>query len=565
MAENASGAEDPFPLNREYAYTPRKKIRVITIGAGFSGLLMAHKFQHRFPEMRHMVEHKIFEALPDVGGTWLLNNYPGVQCDVAAHVYSFPFDPKPDWDNYYASGAEILAHIKATVRKWDLDRNLHLNSRVVAAKWLEAQGQWRVIVSHDGVDRDEYCDVLISGQGVLRHENWPDIQGLRDGVFKGKVVHSARWDHNFDYTNKKIALIGNGSSGIQLLPQLAKLGGATVTNFIRGPTWIYRPRAPEPRRPEDLNPEYTDEDKARFQDPEEHLRYRKNITSKANRSFYTVRKGAKNRAETDAAAAQMAAELKYDKMLCEMLIPKWELGCKRVSPGPGYLASFSRPNVHLTNSAIVKVTETAIHTADGQVHEVDVIVCATGYDVTHYPRYPIVGLDEGTDLATDWKECPETYISVAVPKYPNYFLLMGPRCLAGQGSLLESLNWTGDYIIKWVRKMAIEDIKYVHPKADKTRAFMRYGDEIHKTLVWTGACRSWWKRGTRDGRVTVLFGGGIHLFCQLMREIRSEDFEIVYRSNNPWHFLGNGFLEWEFRQDTDQSWYIEKAQVLNNS
>lgn len=379
-------AEDPFTLNNDYAYTPRKKLRVVTIGAGFSGLLMAHKFQHRFREMRELVQHTIFEALPEVGGTWLVNNYPGVQCDVPAHIYAFPFDPNPNWDRFYASGADILAYIKATVKKWGLDRDLHLNTRVVGARWLEDRGQWHLTVSHAGVERDEYCDILVSAQGVLVHENWPNIPGLRGegAVFKGHITHSARWDHEYDYSNKRIAVIGNGASGIQILPQMAKLPGTTVTNFIRGPSWVYYRAPPSKhlgRDIEDLNPQYTEEDKARFQDPEKHLEHRKSIISTTNRSFYILIKGENNKAAMKVAAAQMAEKLNHDERLCEMLIPKYEMGCRRITPGPGYLESFSKPNVHLTNSAVVKVTENAIHTADGQVHEVDV----SKYTITPEP------------------------------------------------------------------------------------------------------------------------------------------------------------------------------------
>lgn len=158
--------DDAFELSSKYAYTPRK-IKVFTIGAGFSGLLMAHKFQHRFPQMKDIVEHKIYEMRSDIGGTWLVNNYPGVQCDVPAHIYSFPFDPNPEWERFYASGADILAYMKKTVKKWNLDRDLHLNTRVVGAYWQEDLGQWKVTLEKAGVQRDEYCHVLISAQGVL--------------------------------------------------------------------------------------------------------------------------------------------------------------------------------------------------------------------------------------------------------------------------------------------------------------------------------------------------------------------------------------------------------------
>ena len=160
--------EDPFKLAKDFAYTPRK-IKVFTIGAGFSGLLMAHKFQHRFPEMQDFVDHTIFEAHHEVGGTWLVNNYPGVQCDVPAHIYAFPFDPNPEWTRFYASGAEILDYFKKTTKKWNLDRDLQLNTKVVGAKWHESEGMWEVDLENTRREerRREWCHVLISGQGVL--------------------------------------------------------------------------------------------------------------------------------------------------------------------------------------------------------------------------------------------------------------------------------------------------------------------------------------------------------------------------------------------------------------
>jgi hypothetical protein len=160
--------EDPFKLAKEFAYTSRK-IKVFTIGAGFSGLLMAHKFQHRFPEMQGIVDHTLFEAHHEVGGTWLVNNYPGVQCDVPAHIYAFPFDPNPEWTRFYASGAEILEYSKKTVQKWNLDRDLQLNTKVVGAQWHETEGMWEVELENTRTEerRTEWCHVLISGQGVL--------------------------------------------------------------------------------------------------------------------------------------------------------------------------------------------------------------------------------------------------------------------------------------------------------------------------------------------------------------------------------------------------------------
>ncbi|KAF2854207.1 FAD/NAD(P)-binding domain-containing protein, partial [Plenodomus tracheiphilus IPT5] len=553
-------ASDPFKLASEYAYTPRK-LKVFTIGAGFSGLLMAHKFQHRFPEMQDYVDHTIFEAHHEVGGTWLVNNYPGVQCDVPAHIYAFPFDPNPNWTRFYASGAEILEYFKSTVRKWNLDRDLQLNTKVVGTKWHDSEGMWCVELENTKTQerREEWCHVLISGQGVLVHENWPKIPGFEK--FKGHVTHSARWDHDYDYANKRIAVIGNGSSGIQIVPQMAKLPGTTVQNFIRSGAWVYYRAPPSKhmgREVDDPNPAYTEAEKEQFRDPERHQAYRKGIVSRTNKSFYIFMRGENNKKGMEAATAQMSEKLGHDKRLCDMLIPKWELGCRRITPGPGYLESFLRDNCDCTNSPTVAITENGVQTADGKTFECDVsnmlctdcvvVICATGFDVSHRPRYPMIG-QNNVNLREKWAEDPDSYLS-----------MMGPNCLGGHGSLVESLNWTGDYFVKWIKKMADEDIKCITPKREKVNAFIRYQDEVHKTLVWSGGCSSWYKRGRVDGRVTALFGGSAQLFNRMLGDIRGEDFDVTYKTSNPWRFMGNGFTKFEMQDDADLSWYVEIAE-----
>ncbi|KAL3481418.1 hypothetical protein BJX99DRAFT_243737 [Aspergillus californicus] len=549
------------PLNNEYGYTPRK-LRIITIGAGFSGLLMAHKIQHRFSELQEFVTHTIFEMRSDIGGTWLVNNYPGVQCDVPAHIYAFPFDPNPSWTKFYSSGPEIQAYIKRTVKKWNLDRDIQLNTRVVGARWQENSGTWKVTIEQNGERRDEICEILISGQGVLCHPSWPSIRGLHS--FKGKIVHSAEWDHDFDYAHKRIAVIGNGSSGIQITPQMAKLPGTEVVNYMRSAAWIYYRVPPSKhlgRDTDEVNPVYSEGDKMKFQDPEVHRAYRKGIIDRTNRAFKLFLKGENNEEAVRFGTEQMASKLNYDPELCRKLIPKWEVGCRRVTPGPGYLESFSQPNCNLSDSPITEITENAVHTADGQVFECDVVICATGFDVSHRPKFPLIG-QNGANLAEKWADEPESYLSVATAGFPNYFIFTGPNSLGGHGSLVEALNWTGDYFVKWIKKIATEDIKSVVPKKSAEEASVRYGDEVHKTIVWTGGCKSWYKRNKANGRVTALFGGSALLFNRLISELRPEDFEIEYRSANSFRFLGNGFLEYELAPENDLAWYVELPEPL---
>ncbi|KAJ9646739.1 hypothetical protein H2204_000431 [Knufia peltigerae] len=554
----AAESTTSVPFYNKFALKPRK-LRIITIGAGFSGLLLAHKFQHRFPELQEFIHHSMYEARSDVGGTWLVNTYPGVQCDVPSHIYAFPFDPNPDWPRFYSSGPEIHAYIKRTVRKWNLDRDVQLNTRVLSAHWQEDSGKWEVTMEHEGVKRVEYADIIMSAQGNLVEPVWPKIPGIEK--FKGHKTHSGRWVHDYDYSNKRIAVIGNGSSGIQIVPQMTKLPGTTVRNFIRGPAWVYY-RVPASkhlgRDTDDTNPAYYESEKEKYHDPVQHREYRKGIIHRTNKAFRLFIKGEYNAETVRLATAQMAEKLNHNPVLMDQLIPKWEIGCRRVTPGPGYLESFSKHNCSLTSSPITNITETGVQTADGQHFDCDVIVCATGFDVSKCPRYPIVG-QNGVALAEKWKDEPTSYLSVGTDDFPNYFTMAGPRCLCGHGSLVESLNWTGDYFVKMIKKIATEDIKYMVPKAASVQAFCEYQDEIHKNLVWTGGCRSWYKRGTQDGKVTALFAGSAVVFNAMMKEIRAEHYDIVYNSRNPFRFLGNGFTEWEMQEDADLSWYVEVA------
>lgn len=376
------------------------------------------------------------------------------------------------------------------------------------------------------------------------------------------MTHSANWEHDYDYSNKRMAVIGNGSSGIQIVPKMQKLPGTTVTNFIRGPTWVYYRVPPSKhlgRETDDPNPAYTEEEKRNWREnPEALKQYRKGMIHRTNKAFSMFQKGSKGAEDAMAfAAEQMSAKLGHDADLCRMLIPDWEVGCRRITPGPGYLESFTQPNCHVTNSRITRISENAVHTEDGKVHEVDVVVCATGFDVSHRPHYPIIGKN-GVSLADAWSVEPESYMSVAAADMPNFFLMMGPNAVVGHGSLMEALHWTADYFCMWIRKIATEDIKSIVPKRSAVEAFVRYGDAIHEKLVWTGNCVSWYKNGKKDGRVTALFGGSAVLYRRLIEKIRAEDFDIEYRSANPFKFLGNGFTAAEFDDVSDLSWYIEK-------
>ncbi|ETN43153.1 uncharacterized protein HMPREF1541_02311 [Cyphellophora europaea CBS 101466] len=556
--------EDPFaaikiPVLDNPAFTPQRKLRVVTIGAGYSGMIFAHRLQYTYAkELADLIDHTIFESKSEAGGTWVANVYPGVQCDVPSHIYAFPFAPSPEWSHFYSTGTEIRDYFQRTVKEWNLDRDVQYNTKVEATYWDEEQAKWRIEVRHEDTGpRTEWADVLISARGILSHWRWPSIPGLHD--FSGHKVHSAGWDHNFDYSNKRIGVIGNGSSAIQILPQMAQLPGTQVTSFQRTPTWIVSRHTPAKLVGSDdpsLNPVYREEDKQKFTDPEELKNYRKTIIGNVNRGFRIFVKDSKPQQEIkEFATKQMSDKLNNDPELCKQLIPDWPVGCRRVTPGAGYLESFTRDNVKLTMSHIDRVDGKGIWTKDGVHHELDVIVCATGFDVSQRPPFPVVGRN-GVELAEKWKDEPESYISVACPDMPNYFIFTGPNATVGHGSLIFSLEWAADWMIKWMRKMLAEDIASVAPRQDVVDEFVRYGDEIMKRFTWTSNCRSWYKNNRIDGRVTATFAGSALLFQKMIENPRPEDFEIRYRSRNRFRFMGNGFTDYELDDDADLSWYV---------
>ena len=185
------------------------------------------------------------------------------------------------------------------------------------------------------------------------------------------------------------------------------------------------------------------------------------------------------------------------------------------------------------------------------------MACATGFDVSFRPQFDMIGRN-GADLREAWKDEAESYLSLGARDMPNYFMFMGPNSVIAHGSLVESLNWTGDYFIKWLKKIASEDIKSVCPKTSVVDELVKYGEDIHQHLVWSGGCKSWYKKNRVDGRVTACFAGSALLYKKLIEEIRPEDFDVEYRSGNRWRFLGNGFTDYELDEESDLAWYIDK-------
>lgn len=460
-----------------------------------------------------------------------------------AHIYTFAFAPNPEWSAFYASGEEIWHYFKKTVDQFDLARDVKCGHRVQRAEFDEEQGVWKLEVkTKDGVIKDE-CEVLVSSVGFLSNWRWPSIPGLHD--FQGHLCHSAVWDKAFDWTDKRIAVIGNGSSAIQILPQVVEKA-KHVTNFIRRPTYI-TPGLGSNIIGGQTQYHYSEEEKEAFRsDPQKLKEYRKKIQAGSNKAFdMFVKESRAQEAGRKAVADQMKAKLNNNEDLARKLTPEYEVGCRRATPGPGYLEAFTRDNVSLVTESIDHIEAQGIRTTDGTLYEFDAIVCATGFNVSHRPSFPLLGRN-GLDLSDAWADEPTSYLSLCATQFPNFFMFSGPNAPVGHGSLMAGLGLSAEWMTQWLVKMAREDIRWVDVRPEVVDEMNAYGDEVMQTLVWSGGCQSWYKNHRVDGKVTAVWPGSVLGYMEMIREIRPEDFEIRYRTKNRFRFMGNGRTQMEY-------------------
>ncbi|WPH02915.1 Hypothetical protein R9X50_00578500 [Acrodontium crateriforme] len=542
------------PLVVEHAAFEPRKLRVVCVGAGYSGLILAHKFKHEM-KIDHFADLCIYEKNHDIGGTWLENRYPGVACDVPAHAYTFPFEPNPDWSSFYVGGQEIFQYMKRATEKYNLAEKVVFNARVTRTSWNESTAKWDITVKHqDGIIHDS-AEILINGAGVVNKWIWPSIAGLDS--FKGTLVHSAAWDDKVDWARKRVGLIGNGASGIQILPKLQKTA-QHVTNFFRSPTWI----SPSfvfhlTKDGMGTNFEYSEEEKKGFRDdPEAFREYRRKIEHEFNTVFSCVLRGSEaNATLSGGVKAQMEARLRNDPDLCEKLIPKFEVACRRLTPGDGYLEALQQPNVSFQIGEITSITPNGIIGPDGKELDLDIIVCATGFDTGFTPSWELHGR-HSISLAEQWKDTPEAYFALCAANMPNYMIFNGPNYPAGHGSLIATMNAAANWMVGWIQKFSSEEVKTFTVKEAIVREYNDYSQAVLKRTVWSGGCRSWYKNGKVDGPVTAMYAGSSAHYIEMLERFRTEDFDVEYRHANRFAFMGNGLTVRDVKGE-DLGWYVK--------
>lgn len=329
--------------------------------------------------------------------------------------------------------------MKKVCNSFSLERYIHLNSPVVAAKWHEDQGQWKIQVA--GAKAGEYsAEILVNAGGILSHYKMPEIEGISD--FSKTIMHSAAWDDQVDLTDKRVAIIGAGASAVQILPAIQTIC-RSIHIYIRTPSWI-SPPVGLPTERAVSNPLYSDEEKRRFrEDAEYSLSARKAMEAAFNGMFAAFIKDDPAQMEMRKGYEKYMRGLLQDPELQSKLIPPFEAGCRRINPSAPYLLALQKANVHPVVDPIRRITSEGILTSSQQangeviekVDEVDVLVAATGFDTSFRPRFPIIGRD-GVDLKDLWAENPISYMGTGVAGFPNYLIFLGPNTPISNGGLI---------------------------------------------------------------------------------------------------------------------------------
>ncbi|KAG4281911.1 hypothetical protein FPRO06_10815 [Fusarium proliferatum] len=555
----SNGTQPPkLPTTQGYGQYPlhdrsQRPLKVIVVGAGPSGiaaLIELKKLPH--------VEILCFEKNADVGGTWLETRYPGAACDVASHAYQYSFYYKTDWSRHFSPAEEIGEYFMSVAKKHDLYNRITFNSRVIGAGWDDDTGFWRVQVARDissesdAIVEDHHAHIFINAGGILNDWKWPDIEGLHS--FKGKLIHTAAWDPEIDLKGASVGIIGSGASSIQVVPTLQPLCDK-IDVYVRSPTYIL-PTVGFGIESSNFNAPYTAADIERFNnDPEYYKAFRKQIEQQMNENFAASIKNSEAQEKGRQWAEKMMSSAIASPELREKLIPSWELGCRRLTPSLPYLKAIQEPNVNVIRTGIRRITEKGIETDDGEIHEVDTLICATGFNTSFSSRFNILGRN-GVSLRTMWKaRGPEAYLGMAIAGLPNYFTLLGPNCPIANGSLIPCIESSAKYIVQAITKIQTDQIRSLDVKQPIQDAFNDYVQEVHKDLVWTGSCQSWYK-DRKSGRVVAVWPGSSIHFMEMIASPRWEDFDIKYINSNPFSFMGNGISQREAKGE-DLTYYLD--------
>ncbi len=443
---------------------------VLILGAGMSGILAGVKLKEEGIDT-----FEILEMGASVGGTWRDNTYPGLSCDVPAHSYDYSFEPNWRWKSTYAEGPEIHTYFKHCADKYGVTQHVRFNTLITSV--VRENGVW-VVSSADGMQRR--AQIVINCLGVLVHPMEPDIEGLDS--FEGARFHSARWDHSVVLDGKRVGVIGTGSTATQIICALADQT-SKLEMYQRTAQWVC-PNF-DTRRPNWLRQLHRLVPRVSWAAG----RIQNWILESTFCQAVIGNQKMKNLLER--LCRRHLAQVK-DPVLREKLTPKFELGCRRLIFSDQFYKSIQKPGVSLVTEGIQRIEPKGIRTKDGVLHELDVIVTATGFHALDYTRNLVIKNDQGKSLGEVWDQGARALRSVAVSGFPNFFMLIGPHSPIGNFSLTGISEIQMRYIMSFIRLIKRGEIKAVNPKLSAQDRYNEHLLEGFKKTQWVTGCSSWY-------------------------------------------------------------------------
>ena len=450
------------------------EIDVVIVGAGFTGVGLGVQFTRRGFD-----SYVILERAHDVGGTWRDNTYPGVACDVPAHLYSYSFRLNPHWSMIQAPGAEIWQYLRDSVHDEGVTDHLRLNTDVTRASWDDATARW-LVETTDGTWSAKF---LVTACGHLSDTRMPDIEGL--DTFTGELFHTARWDHDVPLEGKRIGLVGTGASAVQVLPELQRVASEVVV-FQRSAPYFFVPSG--------KRPEFSAAQKRLFQRyPAAMREMRAEIFWYSEGNFPARIKVPKLLEQARNASLAYLEKTIDDPYLRAKLTPDYEIGCKRIL-GPGqYYASILQDNVTLEASALSRVEGPIAVSADGNEFDLDVLVFATGFDATE-PRFAtFIHGRGGVTLADSWSNGMKSTASITTPGFPNLFITNGANTSLGHNSSVYIIEAQIDYILSALAYLDENGIDVVETTPESEQSYVDDLARRSEGSVWlAGGCHNWY-------------------------------------------------------------------------
>jgi len=479
----------------------KRSYRIIIVGSGFGGLCAAIK-------LKAAGEHDfvILERASDVGGTWRDNDYPGCACDVQSVLYSLSFEQNPDWSRRFPSQPELYAYLQNVARKYELLPHVRFGHSMEHAAFDEGAKVWRIDTNEGAFT----APIFISAVGGLAEPATPALPGIAS--FEGKQFHSAQWDHTFDLSGKRVAVIGTGASAIQIVPAIAPLCGQ-VDVYQRTAPWV------APRKDKTIRPWM----KALRRTPLKWF-FRGLVYGIGEmRSIGMTRFPGILRLLQQLLILHIKREIE-DPELRAKVIPDYTMGCKRILISDDWYPTLLRPNVAVITEGIAEIQPHGILSQDNIYREADAIVFATGFYATDNPVATKIQGRGGQRLSEAWSEGEEAYLGTLIHGYPNLFFITGPNTGIGHTSLVFMIESQVHFILACLGIMTKENVATLEVSAEAQRRFNTQLQQRMGHTVWASGCKSWYQN--KSGKITTLWPGFTFNFRRKLRSVRRKDLEL---------------------------------------